>query len=277
MKTIVTHLSPDLDAITACWLIQRFLPDWKEAEIKFVPAGATLDNQPVDSDKNIIHVDTGLGRFDHHQTDNHTSAANCVFEFLVKNDHVKPAIKNPLSKIVGFVTDTDQFEEVNFPDPAADRYDFCLHQIVDSLRYALNNELELIRLIGLILDAELSLFKKKINAVNEIKKGLIFQSKYGRCLAILTNNEETVKLSLKSGFSLVVRKDPVKGYVRIKTLPDKKYDLTSVYKAVVKADPKATWFLHISKNMLLNGSSKNPVLVPTSLSLQRLIEIIKKV
>jgi nanoRNase/pAp phosphatase (c-di-AMP/oligoRNAs hydrolase) len=67
MKILVTHFSPDLDAISSCWLIKRYLPDWHTASIKFVPAGQTFENKPVDSVSNIIHVDTGLGRFDHHQ------------------------------------------------------------------------------------------------------------------------------------------------------------------------------------------------------------------
>lgn len=277
MKIIVTHLSPDLDAITACWLIQRFLPDWKDARIKFIPAGSTLDNHPVDSDKNIIHVDTGLGKFDHHQTDDSISATKLVFEFLVKHNYIEMKNREALERIVNFVTDIDHFQEVNFPDAIDDRYDFCLHQIADNLKSSFKDGNELIEYIGLILDAEFSLFKKKINAEKEIKKGLIFRSKYGRCLAILTNNEEAVKLALKMGFVLVIRKDPVKGNARIKTLPDKKYDLTPVYNAVSRVDPKAGWFLHISKNMLLNGSSKNPTLIPTSLSLQKLIEIIKNI
>jgi len=85
MKLIVTHFSPDLDALTSCWLIKRFLPGWKKAEIKFVAAGSTFNNQPPDLDKNIIHVDTGMGKFDHHQTSNYTCAAKKVFLFL-KNE-----------------------------------------------------------------------------------------------------------------------------------------------------------------------------------------------
>ena len=50
MKKIVTHFAPDLDAITSVWLVKRFMPGWKKAEVVFVPAGETLDDQPVDSD-----------------------------------------------------------------------------------------------------------------------------------------------------------------------------------------------------------------------------------
>ena len=46
MKIIVTHLSPDLDALASSWLLKRFLTGWTEAEITYVPAGETYKNQP---------------------------------------------------------------------------------------------------------------------------------------------------------------------------------------------------------------------------------------
>ncbi|HLD24715.1 MAG TPA: hypothetical protein VJB96_02245 [Patescibacteria group bacterium] len=39
MKTIVTHIGPDLDVITSTWLVKTFFPGWEEAEVAFVPAG----------------------------------------------------------------------------------------------------------------------------------------------------------------------------------------------------------------------------------------------
>ena len=44
MKVVVTHSSPDLDAITSVWLIKRFLPGWEDANIQFVPAGERIGN-----------------------------------------------------------------------------------------------------------------------------------------------------------------------------------------------------------------------------------------
>ena len=110
-----------------------------------------------------------------------------------------------------------------------------------------------------------------------IKKGFIFQSYLGKSLAIETKNEETIKLALKKGFSLVVRRHPDAGFTRIKTLPDKKLSLKPVYEKIIKIDKKGSWFFHISGHMLLNGSSGNPKLIPTSLSLNKIIEIIKSV
>ena len=82
MFTIVTHHNPDLDAVTSVWLIKRFLPNWQSAQLCFVPAGKTADDKPPKSDPRILHVDTGFGMLDHHQSDEHTSAAKKTYQYL---------------------------------------------------------------------------------------------------------------------------------------------------------------------------------------------------
>ena len=79
------------------------------------------------------------------------------------------------------------------------------------------------------------------------------------------------------GYAVVIRRDPRKGYVRIKASPKiPKIDLTSTYEQLKKMDPDATWFLHVSKKMLLNGTTKNPKMRPTKLSLDAIISVLKK-
>lgn len=102
MKTIVTHFSPDVDAVTSVWLLKRFLPGWEKADVAYVAAGKTLNNSIVDSDKNVLHVDTGLGILDHHQTDEDTCAARRTMEYIaaqIKN--LKLKIKNCLILGIG--------------------------------------------------------------------------------------------------------------------------------------------------------------------------------
>src|SRR5690242_8209238 len=139
MKTIVTHIHPDLDAITSTWLIKRFMPDCEDAGITFVSAGATFKEEPVDSDDDIIHVDTGLGRFDHHQTNAQTSATKKVFAYHVKEGNIPDSLVEPLEKLVQHVTEIDHFAEVSFPDPTADMYEFHLSQIIEGLNNTLRD------------------------------------------------------------------------------------------------------------------------------------------
>src|SRR3989344_1339917 len=74
------------------------------------------------------------------------------------------------------------------------------------------------------------------------------------------------------GFVVVVRKDPKKGYLRIKSLPRADIDLTALYDRLKKDEPEATWFLHASRHMVLNGSSKNPDMKPSRRPLHEFIE-----
>ncbi len=277
MKILVTHLSVDLDALASIWLVRRFFPGWEEASLQFVPAGETLHGKNPDENPDIIHSDTGLGRFDHHQTDAYISATKLVCEHILQENYADKKIQKALERFTAFVNDIDHFADVYFPEPTADRYAFLLPHIIDGLRSTMHDDAKIAELIFPILDAQLQILKNKICAEDEIKKGFIFQSSRGKSLALETKNEDTMKLALKMGYALVIRRDPAKGHMRIKTLPEKKYDLTPVYEMIAKKDKKATWFLHASKNMLLNGSSKNPNFIPSSLSLKQLIEILRKV
>ncbi|HRN69919.1 MAG TPA: hypothetical protein PLS49_01930 [Candidatus Woesebacteria bacterium] len=275
-KTIVTHISPDLDAIGSSWLIQRYMPEWDAAEHAFVPAGQTLDGTDPDADPNIIHVDTGLGKFDHHQLTERTSATKRVFDYLAAEGHIKEKDLLAVEHMVQFITEIDNFGEVHFPDPTNDRYTFCVHEFIYPLRGKLTSDTELVSMTFLILDSILFTIKNNLQAEEEIKEGLILKTKLGKTLIMETKNEAAIKYALKSGYEVVVRKDPESGHVRIKTQPNEKYDLTKLYKKILQIDGKASWFLHASKNMLLNGSSKAPDSVPSSLSLARIVEILKE-
>ena len=118
--------------------------------------------------------------------------------------------------------------------------------------------------------------KKEIN-----EKGVKFETRYGPGIGFETLNDTVLKLSQKMGYVIVIRKDPRKGYVRIKTLPDREEkkgaDLTLIYEQLKKIDTHATWFLHVSKKMLLNGTPKNPKMVPTKLNLQEIIRVVEKI
>lgn len=276
MKTIVAHISTDLDAVASAWLVFRFLPGWKDASFKFVPAGKTLNDRLPDEDPDIIHVDTGLGRFDHHQiASDKLSATKRVFDHLVKQKHINKKDEESLSRIVDFVTFIDHFGEVRFHDPASDVYDFSLYRLIEGLKLTGKKDEEVMRHTFETLDGVLELFKKKVNAEREIKSGFIFESRWGKALGLETQNDETIKMALKQGYRVVVKRNPKTHFIRIKTLPEKDIDLTPISEEILKLDPKASWFLHAGKHMLLNGSSKSPDSKPSALPLKKVIEILR--
>ena len=277
MKTLVLHICPDLDAITCAWLFTRYLPEWETAEIVFTPQQKNWNNVIPDSNPDILYCDTGYGKFDHHQIAERTCASKRVFDYLLMMKHISSKDADPLARIIDYVIDIDNFGEVKYPDPTSDKYEFCLHQLITGLKKKGMSDTALVQSIFPLLDGVLQLFFYKLKAETEITKGFVFYSKYGKSLAMNTSNDEAMRLAQKKGFCLVVMKDSQKHFARIKTLPSPELDLTPVYEKIKKLDSKGYWFLHIMKNILLNGSSRTPDAVPTPLSLQKLIEIIKEV
>ncbi len=277
MKIVVTHFSPDLDAICSTWLIRKFYSGFNQAQVKFVAAGNTLDNKKVDYSENIIHVDTGFGRFDHHQTDKKTCASKLVFEYLKKEKLLKDKLIDPLKRLTDQVTEIDHFQQVFWNDAANDRYELFIDAIIDGLHLIYPKNSDKIMELGLeLIEAIFKQFENKVWAEKVIKEESIeFKSPWGKAIAINSTNDEALHLAQKMGYVLGVRKDPRKGYLRVKCIPKKNIDLTKLYKKLSEKDKQATWFLHASKHMILNGSTKNPDMIATKLSLEEVVEIIK--
>lgn len=274
--TIVTHYNPDLDASAAAWIIKRFWPNWQDAELEFVPAGTTLNDKPPDEDPRIIHVDTGLGHFDHHQTDEYTSATHLIYEETKRKWPGK--VDKALSRLVSLVTEIDHFHEVFWPDPTSDRYDLVIHRILDGWENQGLKDRDLLDRAFNLLDGVYQTLKDKVWAEDELKeRGIVFDTIWGPAIGLETINDEAMRLAAKQGYAVVVRKDPRKGSVRIKSLPREEIDLTPVFEQVVKLDPEASWFFHFSRHMILNGSSKEPEMKPSKLNLEELIKILKEV
>lgn len=295
MKIIVAHSMPDMDAITSIWLIRKFLPGWEEASLEFVPAGTRKEGSkaneltdPIEKmgDNEVIHVDTGLGPLDHHQTFSHeVCAASLTWDYV--REHGSLGVQESesekvqdreqaISRMVNIVVDDDHFKQIFYPDPSADRYDFMLSEILDGLKLQKpNSDLVYVDFVCQALDAALHHFENKIWAEKEIKNGREFDSVWGKALGFDSINDEVIRVGQKMGYALVVRKDPRKGYVRIKASPAADVDLTNTYEQLKKMDSDATWYLHVGKRMLLNGSAKNPNSVPTKLSLDAIINILK--
>jgi len=298
MKIVVAHTSPDWDAIGSVWLIKKYLSGWESADVKFVPAGESLSKKsreerlkikdPIEKigRDEVIHVDTGLGPLDHHQTsDKSVCAMSRTWDYVrsvikkegnrMTDEHVEA-----VSRIVKIVVDIDHFGEVFWSDPAADYHEFSLLGVLEGLMYIKPSNDKYYVEFGIIcLNALIADFENRIWAEKEIEKGIRFETRYGKGIGFDTINDTVLKLAQKQGYIVVARKDPRKKYVRIKTLPDKDgekgADLSLVYEQLKKMDPEATWFLHVSKKMLLNGTPKNPKMRPTKLELRDIIKVLE--
>ena len=299
MKIVVTHTSPDMDAITSVWLIKKYLPGWEDAKVKFVPAGNRIDSgkwknkdekSPIEiiEDDEVIHVDTGMGPLDHHQTiSDDVCGASLTWDYVKsKNEEfrlrdlekIKDRIE-ALSRMIKVVVDIDHFKEVFWKDTVADYHEFNLVNILEGLKFQFPNQDDYyVDFISKSLDAVLHEFENRIWAEREIAgNGQEFVTRFGKGIGFEILNDTVIKLAQKMGYVIVLRKDPRKGYVRIKAIPSDgkiNIDLTSTYEKLKKLDPDATWYLHVGRKMLLNGSAKNPKMKPSKLGVQEIIKVL---
>ena len=278
MKKIVTHINPDQDATSSVWLIRRYYPGVQgdDVEYGFVPAGQTLDKMQVDIDENIIHVDTGLGKFDHHQIPEKICAFKRIYDQGLKNNWFPIYDIEALGRMCKVINDYDNFQEVYYPNPTSDYFDFTLDQAISGLIHTRLPDSKKIEIVLPLFDSVLQVIKNKIKAEKNIKEGIVFETKeFGKAIAMENTNNDSMKFAQKMGFHLVARKDPEKGNIRIVCIPDDKYDLTAVKDRIIKEDSVGTWFLHQSRHMLLNGSLVNPTMVPSPISFERLVAILR--
>lgn len=271
-KIIVTHLNPDTDAICAVWLIKRFLPGWKEARVKFVPQGETFRGQPPDSDPEILHVDTGLGKFDHHKDYAKTCSGILVWEYIKK----KTGKRDPaIDRLLRVVLDIDRAQDLLWKESTEDRFLFYLSELLGGVIAKKGGE----KALGLgmeALDGVYKLMQEKIEAEKILKSAETFRTCWGKGVALETENTSVVYLAERIGYAVVVRRRPVRGHFGIYARPDKGINLTPVYRKIKKLESGASWYLHPSKQLLLCGTFGHPNVVPTRLSLEKIVEILKK-
>lgn len=284
-KLIVTHHAPDLDAIGAVWMLKRFVAqDFASAKIAFVNPGETISAAEAKELgcelHEVTHVDTGLGEFDHHQEDRgqqFLSATLLTYNYACQ---IHPELKNDqaLERLAQFITEIDHFQEVHWPESGDIRYCFMIHELIKGIEYFESHTDESQMNFGITcLDSAFSVLTQYLKAQDIITaEGEEFHIKSGPALALETSNDDTIKMAQKSGFILVIRKDPVLGSVRIKARPDADLTLAALRDAIVKKDQVGTWYYHPSGKMLINGSRKHSTQQATTLSLQEVVAIVKE-
>lgn len=285
LRILATHQNPDLDAIGACWLFMRFdKQHFSQVEYYFVNAGDEIADDVLAAKglrrDQVIHVDTGLGPFDHHQPDNtlRDSATLRVYDYLLTK-YPDYANNEALKRVVDFINDTDHFGSCYWPEADNDRYLFMLEEILNGLRSVRHfSDHELLEFGMVCLDGVLAAAKEFVAAISDLAhKTIEFDTRWGKAIGIENQNDEVVKLAQKRGWVLVVRKDQEKGHIRVKAIPDRGYDLTPIYEAIKQIDSVGTWYMHPSKTMLLNGSRKHAGQVASPLTLKQVIDLIKSI
>ncbi|MBP7768405.1 hypothetical protein KA082_01025 [Candidatus Woesebacteria bacterium] len=283
-KLLVTHHSPDLDAIGAVWMLIRFdAQHYATARFAFVNPGESLSIPEIErtgvEPHEVTHVDTGMGEFDHHQTDRgqaYLSATKLTYEHVVSL-HPELAEDAALHELSDFITEIDHFREIYWPDADNIRYSFMLHELIRGSEFGHTQDDEAQLRFGLqCLDYAYSGLIQQVSAQKEIETiGNPFEVSFGPCLALETSNDDTIKLGQKKGYMLVVKKDPKLGNIRIKVRPDAPVTLEKLRDAIEKVDPIGTWYYHPSGKMLINGSQKHRNQTASPLSLAQVTKLIE--
>jgi len=284
-RLIVTHHAPDLDACTSAWLLKRFdHQHYADAAVAFVDPGDNIS--PTEAERlgfqmhMVVHVDTGLGEFDHHQPERghlNISAASLVYDHICKihPDHI---LDEALKELVAHVVDVDHFGEIAWPDSQHPRYCFMLSSLLQGFEsLELHNDDSQLQFGFTSLDSAYANLRHQVAARRELTTGETFMMPFGRCLSVATANDNIIKYAQKSGIAVVIKKDPEEGSVRIKARPDCPIDLKTLSEAIVKLDQAGYWYYHPSGKMLLNGSRKHSSQRPTSLTLEQVTDLFKQI
>ncbi|HAU98860.1 MAG: hypothetical protein UX04_C0007G0013 [Microgenomates group bacterium GW2011_GWF2_45_18] len=284
-KVLVTHRAPDLDAVTSIWIFKTFHANmFADAKVAFVNAGETLSQHLYEEydvrAEDVVHVDTGLGTFDHHQPERgmiRTCASKLVYDFLSReNIHLREDWA--LQQIVEYVTVDDHFEDYFWPESSTERPLFSLRGILHGLEFSgLHNDESQLAFAMKCLDGVYASLKLRKKATDDIaEKGRVIETIYGKTLFIESSNQMVLRVGQLLGNPLVIVRDPKQGHLRIKLAPVKGWTLRPVYARILAQDAVGQWYFHPGEHMLLNGSRKAQH-KPSPLSLDQIEKILKSV
>lgn len=276
-KLIVTHIHPDLDAIMSSWLLVRFnQPQYGDAKFEFVPAPTTYKRLPPDNDPNVVHVDVGGGKFDHHKTGGFTTCASrLVWEELLAEKLVSEEDAS-LKTMIDTAYEIDTFADCYWPGTESPRMAFMLHEIIPALHRLQTHDNEaVLRMVFVYLDGVYQRLKDWERGREAVAEGEEFESVWGRGIAVKTAADDVSKIAQKMGYAIVVIQDSQHGYLKIKTAPAVQVPLKALYDKICEREESDRWVYHNSGHMLFSGSDKGGLQERTQLNLNDLLEMIE--
>lgn len=269
-RRLVTHARPHIDDIMALWLLQQFHPDFAQASVEFIAKGSQQAAVPTDA----VAIGIGGGQFDEHKGDIGESATSLVWKWL----QAQPAVK--LSDIDQFALDrlvqwvhredlgqlkTQSWWEWSITVPV--EYSFDLFHGDNQHVYAFGSQ---------ILAAAFGYYQSLVQLDLDWAKRIEFPTRWGKAIALESPASGLSQKAWEHGAVLVVQANPVEGQRQFRAKQDSKVDFSELYERVHALEPKASWFLHHEKRMLLCGSRTAVTFVPSQLTLRELIGLIQQ-
>jgi hypothetical protein len=261
--TIVGHLAPDLDCLTAIWILVRF-GGAANAELVFVPSGETFEQRPVDTDPRIVHVDTGGGRYDHHQRKSQSlCAAELVRRAIAANDLA-------LERMVRQVCQLD-----NATATVGDNGFFNINALITGYNLLFPTRPRHVADAMLPnLDAWHAHESRQLRLEQAFVRRLEFDTPWGLGIALESEDGGSSKLAYGHGAVLYAYRDG-NGWMGIAAQSRSNVDLAPIYQDLQTVDGEADWYLHPNHRLLLCGTAKAPPRVPSRLTLPELVRVIQ--
>ncbi len=269
MSVLLTHIRPHVDDICGLWLLERFNPDFINAEHAYVPseqAVAWLEQHPQ-----ATAVGVGRGQFDEHKGDRADCAATLVWK-SVRANIASEIDQRAIDRLVEWVFkgDTGQF----VGDAQAD---FSLAAIVRGSYAVANGDSDTARALGYqALDALLVVQRQIVQLEQDWSNHQEFaSSKYGLIAAMTSSAEGAESYAYRFGFDLAITINHEHTYFNIRANAKSNLDLTTIHQALKSADPNADWFFHHSNKMLICGGYLAPNARPSQLGLDDLVRLVQ--
>ncbi|WKZ29284.1 MAG: hypothetical protein QY323_00980 [Patescibacteria group bacterium] len=270
-STLVTHLFPHRDDVAGLWLLKRFEPSLRKANIEFVPTSAGGVKLPAGQ----IGIGIGRGKYDEHKGDLKDSAASLVWKDLKRRGKLPGGAEGKaLAALVDDVRRGDMGSGIGTPGHF--RNDTKILQTIAGLPGG--DSLMATGWGFVLMDALFALYVEREEALRAIRRGTAFATKHGKGVAVrsamLPGMASTISAEL--GYALVVLEHPSRRYLHVRAAPSSKFDLSRLAKTVRAAEPESEWYLHHSKRMLLHGDLVAPTPVRTAFTLKTITALIRK-
>ncbi len=236
----------------------------EDAELLFVAAGSTLANRPPDDDPRIVHVDTGGGRYDHHQVDDmHLSAAELVRRDVAPDDRA-------LMRMVDQVTRLD-----NARASSREGMFFNINDLINGYNVLYPTRPHHVALAMLAnFDAWYEHETRMLRLEQAFARRLEFRTRWGLGIAMQSDDGGSSRLAYERGAVLYAYRDG-RGYMGVAAQSRSPVDLEPVYVDLKQVDPQADWYLHPNRRLLLCGTPKAPPRIPSRLSLEELVAVLR--
>jgi hypothetical protein len=287
MKHLVTHIRPHLDDICGIWMFKQYHPEFKDAEINFVPlnavGGVPFNNEPVDSNPDVVHVGVCRGEFDEHgpkhaNAKTPESASTIVFKFLDSQGFLPKDVvhHDGLERVVDFVLalDTGSIR-------GKELFGYTIGAVIQAMNLRTDKSdedlsWEMFDLGWKMLDGLYISEQDYVQLSEDWKTRKDFEWGKFKGVALTTESKRVDDFAYSKGYDFVVYIDPKNGYRKIRAGRANDVSFEPVYKNLIKIDRDAEWYLHQSKKLLICGHEIAPKTKLSNLSLEELVRIIKE-